>query len=159
MKRGAQHVPLAAMGITVWAALWSLMALSSPELPAVSERSKLEQPVKTSIVADAAASAALEGALADKAAAALGERLGAAYGFEMIRLESLTLHEERAEALLWGLLVGSGQAPSMLRVELHLDRHSQRVEYLHAQAYTEQADDPIVTAWIASDPGTLQAAR
>ncbi|MCK7593252.1 hypothetical protein [Pseudomarimonas salicorniae] len=161
MSRGVPLLPLAALGVTAWAALWSLIALSNPELPAVSERMTVDQPIRL-VRSEADMDVArdrLEVAFADKAAAALRERLGFGYRFEMTRLESLTLRDDRADARLWGLLIAANQAPAMLRVDLRLDRRTQQVERLYAQAYGEREDDPFITAWIANDPGTLQAAR
>lgn len=161
MRQPASFLPLAALAVTAWAALWSLMALSSPPLPEVSERSTQRAPSRSAVQADSAesATAALEAAIRTRAAEALRQRLGNGYRFEMTRLESLTLGDSQARVRAWGLLFSPGEAPAMLRVDLWLDRATQQVDSLQVEAFDERRADPVLTAWIARDPGALQAAR
>jgi hypothetical protein len=160
MKARAQLLPLVALGVTTWAALWSLIALSNPQLPAVSERTMVEQPAKAAHQdIDESTRVALEAALSEKAGEALRERLGPGHRFEVTHVESLTLRAKDAEARLWGLLFAGDRQPSMLRVDLRMNRHSQQVDRLYAQAFNEHDEDPFLTAWISNGPGVLQAAR
>lgn len=161
MSRAVSVVPLLALGLASWAALWSLLAVSGPSLPIASERMLVaanEMPVPRRVAAELQGEA-LRQRLALITTDALRERLGPGYPFELVRVERLNLADAHADVRLWGLLQVAEGPPAMLRVDLRIDRRSAHVERFHAEAFDEQRRDPFLTAWISNGPGAHQAAR
>lgn len=161
MNRAPRLIPFLALGLTCWAALWSLLAVSSSDLPVASERMLVaasEMPVRRQNP-DGEQAEALRQRLGTITADALRERLGPGHPFDLVRIERLALRPTHADVRLWGLLRVAEGPSAMLRVDLRIDRRSQTVERFHAEAFDEQRSDPFLTAWISHGPGAHQAAR
>lgn len=150
---------MAALAVAAWAGLWSLLAVSNPELPRVSER--VLQP--TSGTAPAAPmrlagdDAAMREQLARQVQKALGGRLLDGQRFSTVRVESVRLAAGHADIRLWGLLLSDRAEPAMLEVDLRLDRELLNVQRLSARAYSPHGPDPVLTAWFAGSDAVSQA--
>lgn len=161
MSRAGRLLPLLALGLASWAVLWSLLALSGPVLPVASERGVVrasDMPLPRGGQPSAEIQLLRE-RLGGIAGAALRERLGPGYPFDLVSVEALQLTPTHAEVRMWGLLRPRRGPSAMLRVDLRISRGSGEIESLHAEAFGEREHDPFLTAWISNGPGVHQAAR
>lgn len=83
---------------------------------------------------------------------ALHDRLGPGHRLELSDIEYLRLVRGTAEARVWGLLFDRQEAPSMLRIDLQLDRDDLSVVRMELQAYAPNGIDARRTAALSGDP-------